>query len=168
MLLIKKEITQNEDITLRSQKKRILNYCFTGSTCSILSNSVPCQSPASNIPNVPVELSERKSYLKSSEHLLVIRSLPDRGTKDLDNFFTDDLLEDHSLMQTLASFVYSWNAFNSLRATCDLSSKKNRKSLLKGNLHGIDLLCNEFVNLIRQCSECIYAQPNLYEKIRGS
>ena len=29
MLLIKKEFTQNEDITLWSQKKKILNFCFT-------------------------------------------------------------------------------------------------------------------------------------------
>ena len=56
--------------------------------------------------------------------------------------------------QSLASFAYSWNEFNSLRATYDLSSKKPRKSLLKDNLHSIDLLCNELVNLIKQCSEC--------------
>ena len=29
--------------------------------------------------------------------------------------------------------------------------KENRKSLLKDNLHDIDLLCNELVNLIKQC-----------------
>ena len=57
-------------------------------------------------------------------------------------------------MQTLASFAYSWNAFNSLRATYDLSSKNNRRSLLKDNLHGIDLLCNGLINLIKQCSDC--------------
>ena len=28
LFLIKKEITQNEDIILGSQKKRILNFCF--------------------------------------------------------------------------------------------------------------------------------------------
>ena len=60
------------------------------STCAILSNSVSCQSPALNIPNVLVELSERESYLKSNEHQLVIQSLSEIGTKNLDNFFTDD------------------------------------------------------------------------------
>ena len=56
--------------------------------------------------------------------------------------------------QSLASFAYSWNEFNSLRVTYDLSSKNPRKSLLKDNLHSIDLLCNELVHLIKQCSEC--------------
>ena len=54
-------------------------------------------------------------------------------------------------MQTLASFAYSWSASSSLKATYDLSSKKNRKSLLKDNLHGINLLFNKLVNLIKQC-----------------
>ena len=76
-------------------------------TCSISSNSVPFQSPALNIPNVPVELTERESYLKSNEHQLVIQSLSEIGTKNLDNFFTDDVVEHQSLMQTLASFAYS-------------------------------------------------------------
>ena len=88
------------------------NNSLLAFTCSISSNSVPCQSPASNIPNVPVELSERQSYLKSNEHQLVIQSLSKMDTKNLDNFFTDDVVEDQSLMQTLASFAYSWNAFN--------------------------------------------------------
>ena len=76
-------------------------------TCSISSNSVPCQSPALNIPNVPVELSEWESYLKSNKHQLVIQSLSEIRTKKLDNFFIDDVVEDQSLMQTLASFAYS-------------------------------------------------------------
>ena len=97
------------------------------STCSILSNSVPCQSPASTIPKLPVELMERESYLKSNEHQLVVQSLSEIGTKNLDNLFTDDVMDDQSLMRTLASSAYSWNAFNSMRATYDLSSKKNRK-----------------------------------------
>ena len=107
-----------------------------------------------NILNVPVELSERESYLKSNEHQLVIQSLSEIGTKNLGNFFTDDAVEDQFLMQTLASLAYSWNAFNSLRATYGVSSKKNRKSQLKDNLHGTDLLCNELVNLLKQCSDC--------------
>ena len=119
------------------------------STCSISSNSVPCQSPASNIPNVFVELLERESYLKFNEYQLVIQTLSEIGTKNLDNVLTDDVVEDQSLMQTLASFAHSWNAFNSLRATYDLSSKKNRKLLLKDNLRSIDLLCNELANLIK-------------------
>ena len=68
---------------------------------SISRNAVPCQSPASNIPNVPAELSEWESYLKSIEHQLVIQSLSEIDTKNLHNFFTDDVLEDQSLMQTL-------------------------------------------------------------------
>ena len=52
-------------------------------------------------------------------------------------------------MQTLTSFAHSWNAPNSLRATYDLSSKKNRKLLLKDNLRSIDLLCNELENQIK-------------------
>ena len=85
-----------------------------------MSNFVPCQSPVSNIPNIPVKLSEQESYLKSNEHQLVIQSLPEIGSKNLDNFFTDDVIEDQTLMQTLASFAYSWNAFNSLTATYNL------------------------------------------------
>ena len=68
------------------------------------------------------------------------------------------MVEDQSLMQTPVSFAYSCNAFNSLRANYDYPSKKNRKSLLKNNLHGIDLLCNELVNLIKQCSDCKKSQ----------
>ena len=124
------------------------------STCSISSNSVPCQSPALNIPNVFVELLERESYLKFNEYQLVIQTLSEIGTKNLDNVLTDDVVEDQSLMQTLASFAHSWNAFNSLRLTYDLSSKKNRKLLLKDNLRSIDLLCNELANLIKKCSDC--------------
>ena len=41
-----------------------------------------------------------------------------------------------------------------MRETYDLSSNKNRHSLLKENLHGIDLLCNELVNMIKQRSDC--------------
>ena len=85
-----------------------------------MSNFVPCQSPVSNIPNILVKLSEQESYLKSNEHQLVIQSLPEIGSKNLDNFFTDDVIEDQTLMQTLASFAYSWNAFNSLTATYNL------------------------------------------------
>ena len=96
-------------------------------TCSISSNSVPCQSPASTIPKLPVKLLERESYLRSNEHQLVVQSLSEIGTKNLDNLFTDDVMDDQSLMRTLASSAYSWNAFNSMRATYDLSSKKNRK-----------------------------------------
>ena len=89
---------------------------------------------------------------------MVIQSLSEIGTKNLHNFFNDDVVEDQSLMQTPVSFAYSCNAFNSLRANYDYSSKKNRKSLLKNNLHGIDLLCNELVNLIKQCSDCKKSQ----------
>ena len=53
--------------TTSSTKGKPSNPLFVCS-CSISSNSVPCQSPASNIPNVPVELSEQESYLKSKEH----------------------------------------------------------------------------------------------------
>ena len=74
--------------------------------------------------------------------------------KNLDKFFTDDMVEDQSFMQTLASLLYSWNAFNSLRATYDLSLRKNRKLLLKDNLHSIHVLCNELVNQIEQYSNC--------------
>ena len=136
--------------TISSAKGKPSNPLLV-STCLISSYFVPCQSSASNIPNVLVELSEPKSYPKSNEHQLLIQSLFEIGMKNLDHFFTDDVVEDQFLMQTLASFAYSWNAFNSLRATYDLSSKKNRKSLLKDNLHDIDLLCNELVNLIKQC-----------------
>ena len=120
----------------------------------ISSNSVPCQSPTSNIPNASVELSEWESCLKSNEHQLVVQFLSERGTKNLDNFFTDGVVEDQSLTQTVASFAYSSNTSNSMRETYDLSSNKNRHSLLKENLHGIDLLCNELVNMIKQCSDC--------------
>ena len=89
---------------------------------------------------------------------MVIQSLSEIGTKNLHNFFNDDVVEDQFLMQTPVSFAYSCNAFNSLRANYDYSSKKNRKSLLKNNLHGIDLLCNELVNLIKQCSDCKKSQ----------
>ena len=74
--------------------------------------------------------------------------------KNLDKFFTDDMEEDQSFMQTLALLVYSWNTFSSLRATYDLSSKKNRKLLLKDNLHSIHLLWNEPVNQIEQYWNC--------------
>ena len=77
------------------------------STCLISSNSVPCQSPTSNIPNASVELLEWESCLKSNEHQLVVQFLSEIGTKNLDNFFTDGVVEDQSLTQTVASFAYS-------------------------------------------------------------
>ena len=57
--------------TISSAKSKPSNPLLF-SICSISRNSVPCQSPASNIPNVPAELSEWESYLKSNEHQLVI------------------------------------------------------------------------------------------------
>ena len=60
------------------------------STCSISCNSVPCQSPALNIPNIFVELLERESYLKFNKYQLVIQTLSEIGTKNSDNVLTDD------------------------------------------------------------------------------
>lgn len=114
----------------------------------------PSPIPSSSLPNVPIEIQDRENYLKSNEYRLIRKCLSEIGATGLDDFFTEDITSDQALMETLSSFAYSLDTFNSLRMTYKLTSKKARKSQQKEKLDNIDLLCSQLLDLFKKCADC--------------
>ena len=132
-----------------------VNPLLVTSRCSSSASIIPSSSiPAPTIPNVPSDISDRENYLKANEYQLIRKCLSEMGAKGLDDFFTEEVISDRSLMQTLAAFSYALDSFNSLRTTYILCSKKDRKSQLKARLNEIDLLCDQLKDLLKECADC--------------
>lgn len=91
--------------------------------------------------NVPT--SPRESYLLSQEFQMIKAFLSDIAFKRLDDFFTDDIVSDDSLVKTLASISFDWKTFSSLRKSYLNQSKYKRNSNIKSNLREIDIKCSE-------------------------
>lgn len=104
--------------------------------------------------NVPTDISTRDDYLNENEYVLIRKVLSGIGAQNLDDFFTEDVINDSSLMKTLAAFSYSVDFFNSLRTTYDSLTKKDRKSSLKAKLTDIDLLFDELNAILNECASC--------------
>ena len=68
-----------------------------------------------NIANVLSDTSERGQYLKSHEYELIKSFMAEIGFIEREEFFTDDIISDESLMKTFASLSYSWNIFSFLK-----------------------------------------------------
>lgn len=115
------------------------------STCTF-----PCQSTIANVPN---DLSGRAQYLESHEHELIKTFMVEIGFNQQDSFFTDDILNDESLLKTLASLSYSWNTFSPLKKTYMAFSLRVRETNLKIRLEEIDSVCSELVGLLKQCTK---------------
>ena len=75
------------------------------------------------------------------------------GFNQQDSFFTDDILNDESLLKTLASLSYSWNTFSPLKKTYMAFSLRVRETNLKIRLEEIDSVCSELVGLLKQCTK---------------
>ena len=95
-----------------------VNPLLVTSRCSSSASITPSSSiPAPTIPNVPSDISDRENYLKANEYQLIRKCLSEMGAKGLDDFFTEEVISDRSLMQTLAAFNYALDSFNFLRTT---------------------------------------------------
>ena len=68
-------------------------------------------SNSEKIPNVPTSILSREEYLNANENQLIWNVLGRIGAKNLEDFFTDEIILDQSLMKTLASFAYSVDTF---------------------------------------------------------
>ena len=85
---------------------------------------------------------------------MIRKVLSEMEANGLDDFFTDEVISDKSLMKTLAAFSYAVESFYSLRTSYQLSTKKDRKSMLKAKLTEIDILCDELKDLLQECADC--------------
>ena len=70
----------------------------------------------------------------------------------MEDFFTDEVISDQSLMKTLASFAYSVDTFLGLRTTYSEATKRIRKSYLKAKLSDIDILLEDLKVLLDDCA----------------
>lgn len=102
------------------------------STCARVTSDDCRQLP--NVANVPRYTSKPSQYLESHEYELTKTFMAEIGFIERDEFFTDDIINDESLMKTLASLSYSWNIFSFLRKSYRASVQKPRKSNLKVKL----------------------------------
>ena len=75
--------------------------------------------------------------------------MTDIGFIEREEFFTDNIISNQSLMKTLASLSYLWNIFPFLKKSYKESSQKPRKSELKEKLQEVDSLCKELVDLLK-------------------
>ena len=91
-----------------SHSEKLINE----STTANISSSHPSNSE--KIPNVPTSILSREEYLNANENHLIWNVLSKIGAKNLEDFFTDEVISDQSLMKTLASFAYSVDTFGFL------------------------------------------------------
>ena len=103
------------------------------STTANISSSHPSNSE--KIPNVPTSILSREEYLNANENQLIWNVLGRIGVNNLEDFFTDEVISDQSLMKTLASFAYSVDTFLGLRTIYSKATKRIRKSYLKRKLN---------------------------------
>ena len=117
------------------------------STCTF-----SCQPTISTL-NVPNDPSDHAQYVESHELELIKTFMVEIDFNEHNTFFTDDILNDKSLLKTLASLSYAWNSFSPLKKLYMAFSQKACKTNLKARLQEIDSVCSQLVALLKQCSE---------------
>ena len=111
--------------------------------------------------NKPSELTENahsaltncEAFLNSKENCLLQKMFKSLGCAE-EEFFTDDIKNDESLISVLKSLAYSWDEFHILKASYQEGQKKPRKSsFVLSSLQKIEGKANQITGYIRDIAK---------------